>query len=87
MLGLIIYSINVHLICFIFSRQNLLSISQHLLNNKSGDFQVEDNLLKMFRIKDWMNLTIYQMINDVILWGNSTSENCLNFEQFIEIKK
>ena len=34
-----------------------------------------------------MNLTIYHMINDVILWGNFTSENCLNFEQFIEIKK
>ena len=32
------------------SRQNLLSISQYLLNNKSGDFQVEDNLLKMFGI-------------------------------------
>ena len=54
MLILIIYSINVikQLIYFMFSRQNPLSFSQHLMNNKSGDFQVEDNLLKMFRIKD-----------------------------------
>ena len=62
---------------FHFFTQNLLSISQYLLNNKSGDFQVEDNLLKMFGIKDWINLTIYQMINDKILWGDSNSENCL----------
>ena len=64
------YEVNAIMSDFIFlfmNTVNLLSISQHLLNNKSGNFQVEDNLPKMFRIKDWINLTIYQMINNVIL--------------------
>ena len=44
---------------FSFVQQYFLSNSQHLVNNKSDDFQEQSNLLEMFRIRVFSGLTDY----------------------------